>query len=131
VYLLDTNICSALMKGNRRASIRFNRAFPQCYTSTIVVAELYKGILDSQRLQDNLQSLADLTTYLAIESFDLAAAEEFGRIQVELKRIGKPTGEVDALIAAVARSRQSILVTNNTRHFENIANLQLEDWLEP
>ncbi|BAS60022.1 hypothetical protein NIES2135_66710 (plasmid) [Leptolyngbya boryana NIES-2135] len=119
------------MKGNRRASIRFNRAFPQCYTSTIVVAELYKGILDSQRLQDNLQSLADLTTYLAIESFDLAAAEEFGRIQVELKRIGKPTGEVDALIAAVARSRQSILVTNNTRHFENIANLQLEDWLEP
>ena len=130
MYLLDTNICSALMKENRQAAIQFNRAFPRCYTSTIVVAELYKGILGSQQLQKNLQALEDLTRYLDIEPFDLLAAEEFGKIQVELKQIGKPTGEVDAFIAAVARSRQSILVTNNTRHFENIANLTLEDWLE-
>lgn len=130
MYLLDTNICSALMKGNRQALLRFNRAFPRCYTSTIVVAELYKGILGSQRLEENLQELSDLTNYLTIEPFDLLAAEEFGRIQVELRRIGKPTGEVDAFIGAVARSRQSILVTNNTRHFENIPDLQLEDWLE-
>jgi len=61
--------------------------------------------------------------------FDLAAAVEFGKIQGELKQIGKPTGEQDAMIAAVARSRQSALVTNNARHFENISNLQLEDWL--
>lgn len=46
-----------------------------------------------------------------------------------LKRIGKPTGELDALIAAVARSQQAILVTNNIRDFENIQNLQLENWL--
>lgn len=61
--------------------------------------------------------------------FDRAAAVEFGKIQDELKQIGQPTGEQDAMIAAVARSRQSVLVTNNTRHFENISNLQLEDWL--
>jgi tRNA(fMet)-specific endonuclease VapC len=66
-----------------------------------------------------------------VAEFDRAAAMEFGRIQGELKEIGKPTGEQDALIAAVARSRQSILVTNNTRHFENISDLQLEDWLNP
>lgn len=43
--------------------------------------------------------------------------------------MGKPTGELDALIAAVARSRRDIVVTDNTRHFENIPNLTLENWL--
>ena len=43
--------------------------------------------------------------------------------------MGKPTGELDALIASVARSRQDILVSDNTRHFINIPHLQLENWL--
>lgn len=38
--------------------------------------------------------------------FQAKAAEEFGKIQGELKRMGKPTGQLDALIASVARSRQ-------------------------
>lgn len=68
---------------------------------------------------------------MSIVKFDRSAAKEFGKIQAELRRIGKPTGELDAIIAAVARFRQDILVTNNTRHFINISNLQLENWLEP
>jgi tRNA(fMet)-specific endonuclease VapC len=43
--------------------------------------------------------------------------------------MGKPTGEIDAMIAAVARSRGDIVVTDNTRHFENIPGLELENWL--
>jgi tRNA(fMet)-specific endonuclease VapC len=66
---------------------------------------------------------------LIVESFDVKAAEEFGKIQSELRQMGKPTGEIDIMIAAVARSRQDILVTHNTRDFENIPNLQLDDWL--
>ena len=61
--------------------------------------------------------------------FDSRAAIEFGKIQGELRRMGRPTGEMDSLIGAVARSRGDILVTHNTRDFENIPNLQLEDWL--
>jgi tRNA(fMet)-specific endonuclease VapC len=64
-------------------------------------------------------------------NFDENAAREFGKIQGELRQIGRPTGQLDALIAAVARSRNDTLVTNNTRHFINITNLQLENWLEP
>jgi len=44
--------------------------------------------------------------------------------------VSKPTGEIDALIAAVARSRDDILVTNNIKYFENITNLRLDNWLE-
>lgn len=131
MYLLDTNICVALLKQNALAVEKFNTKARLCYLSTIVVAELYKGVYCSQRLQQNLSVLEQFLSLMPIVDFDSSAAEEFGKIQAELRRIGKPTGELDAIIAAVARSRQDILVTNNTRHFINILGLQLENWLEP
>ncbi|MBD2448117.1 type II toxin-antitoxin system VapC family toxin [Nostoc sp. FACHB-152] len=130
MYLLDTNICIALLQENPQAIKKFNRYFSQCYLSTIIVAELYKGIYYSQQVVNNLEILHQFTELLPIETFTLEAAIEFGKIQSELKKIGKPTGEIDALIAAVARSRNDILVTNNIKDFTNIPNLQLENWLE-
>jgi tRNA(fMet)-specific endonuclease VapC len=67
---------------------------------------------------------------LPIVTFDQKASLEFGKIQGELRKIGKPTGHLDALIAGIARSRNDILVTDNIRHFENIINLQWENWLD-
>ncbi|MEH2125651.1 type II toxin-antitoxin system VapC family toxin [Nostoc sp.] len=130
MYLLDTNICIALLKENPQAVKNFNRYFSKCYLSTIIVAELYKGVYYSQQMSKNLENLQQFTDLLPIEPFDLEAAIEFGKIQSELKNIGKPTGELDALIAAVARSHNDILVTNNIKDFTNIPNLQLENWLE-
>ncbi|WP_083862900.1 type II toxin-antitoxin system VapC family toxin [Calothrix sp. PCC 7507] len=69
------------------------------------------------------------SSLLTVINFDENAAEEFGKIHAELKPIGKPTGVLDAVIAAVAHSRGDILVTNNTRHFINISALQLENLL--
>jgi tRNA(fMet)-specific endonuclease VapC len=131
VYLLDTNICIALLKEEPVAKRIFEVKAIDCYISTIVLAELYKGVYCSQRVEKNLNNLVDFLTLVAVLSFNSAEAAEFGKIQGELRQMGKPTGESDAMIAAVARSRQDILVTNNTRHFENIANLELEDWLNP
>ncbi len=130
MYLLDTNICIALLNENPKAVAKFNRFFSQCYLSTIVVSELYKGIYCSKQVEKNLETLAQFTELLPVEPFDLDAAIEFGKIQSELRQIGKPTGEIDALIAAVARSRDNILVTNNIKDFENITNLRLDNWLE-
>ncbi len=130
MYLLDTNICIALLNNHAKAVAMFNRKFSQCYLSAIVVSELYKGIYCSKQVEKNLETLAQLTALLPVEPFDLNAATEFGKIQGELRQIGKPTGEIDVLIAAVARSREDILVTNNIRDFENILNLQLENWLD-
>lgn len=129
MYLLDTNICIAVMNGDRQAISVFNRMFPQCFTSTIVIAELYKGVRLSRLVEQNLQSLNQLTELLDVSAFDSKAAAEFGLIQQELREQGRVTGEMDVLIAAVARSQGATLVTNNTRDFLNIPNLNLEDWL--
>ncbi|MEO0801982.1 MAG: type II toxin-antitoxin system VapC family toxin [Cyanobacteria bacterium J06642_2] len=130
-YLLDTNICVALLKNHRGAVATFNRVFPQCYIPTLVLAELFKGAYCSVQVQQNLEHLTEFTELLTVVPFDRDAAVEFGRIQGELRRLGKPTGEVDALIAAVARARQDILVTDNLRHFAHIPHLTLENWLAP
>ena len=121
----------ALLKQNALAVRKFNAKAGFCYLSTIVVAELYKGVYCSGRRWQNLSVLEQFLSLMPIVEFDSSAAEEFDKIQAELRRIGKPTGEVDAIIAAVARSRQDLLVTNKTRHFINISSLQLENWLEP
>jgi tRNA(fMet)-specific endonuclease VapC len=117
------------MNGNRQVIRLFNQFFPQSYTSTIVIAERYKGVYGSQRQADNLNALHELTQLLDVLPFTSEAALEFGIIQNELRQLSKPTGEMDALIAAVARSNSDIVVTNNIRDFQNIPNLKLEDWL--
>ena len=129
MYLIDTNICIAIIDRQPQALNKFIRQSYLCYIPTVVQAELYKGAYCSQKVEQNLAVLNLFTDLLEIVDFDQNAALEFGKIQSELRRKGRPTGEIDALIAAVARSRKDILVTNNTRHFINIDGLQLEDWL--
>lgn len=129
MYLLDTNICIAIIQGNSSAVTQFQQKYQDCYLSTLVLGELYKGVYCSSKIQQNLLIINQFVNQLIQIDFDKNAAIEFGKIQGELRQMGRPTGQFDALIAAVARSRTDILVTNNTRHFINIQNLQLEDWL--
>ena len=67
MYLLDTNICIALLNENPKAVAKFNPRFSQCYLSTIVLSELYKGIYCSQQVEKNLDTLAQITEVLTIE----------------------------------------------------------------
>ena len=71
MYLLDTNICIALLKENPQAVKKINCYFSQCYLSTIIVAELYKGVYYSQQVSNNLESLQQFTDLLPIEPFHL------------------------------------------------------------
>ena len=127
MYLLDTNICIALMKNDAKAIAEFAIKGSDCYASTITLGELYKGVYCSKKVKANLTALNSFMNLTKFAEFDDVAAIEFGKIQGELRKKGRPTGDLDALIAAVARSRGDILVTHNTRHFINISGLKLED----
>ena len=129
MYLIDTNICIAFLKGNFQVVNQFQLNHKDCYLSTLVLGELYKGVYCSSKFEKNIVALNQFAYSLPKVDYDRDAALEFGKIQAELRRKGRPTGEIDALIAAVARSRKDTLVTNNTRHFIHIDGLQLEDWL--
>ena len=53
----------------------------------------------------------------------------FGRLKAQLKKVGKPPPGFDLMIASVALAHDLTLVTHNTRDFQNIPGLRLEDWL--
>ena len=65
---------------------------------------------------------------ISILEFDNYAAEGYGRVRAELERKGTPIGPMDMLIAGNARSEGLILITNNTREFLRVQNLEAEDW---
>ena len=68
-------------------------------------------------------------TAVTVLPFDDLAAVEYGNICADLQRKGTPIGQMDMLIAAHARSENLVLVTNNTREFERVIGLQLENWV--
>ncbi len=62
---------------------------------------------------------------------DNSAVKKFGELKAELCRLGQPITEFDLLIASVALTENYILVTNNTRHYSRIPDLQLDNWINP
>jgi tRNA(fMet)-specific endonuclease VapC len=60
--------------------------------------------------------------------FDERAARLFGQITAYLQMIGKLAGDMDVLIAATAIGSSQKLITRNARHFENIPQLNVEEY---
>jgi tRNA(fMet)-specific endonuclease VapC len=61
--------------------------------------------------------------------FELKDAEIYGIIRAELEQKGKIIGAYDIQLAAQALSRDYIFVTNNTKEFNRIKKLRLENWV--
>ncbi len=130
MFILDTNIIIAYFKGSHIVKEKIVSNIKEIAVSTLVIAELNYGAKSSQNAEKNLEKLSRFIDVIRIIPFDLSCALKFGDIKSKLRAIGKPTGEVDALIAATAITHKAILVTNNSRHFENIEGLEIENWLE-
>jgi len=128
VILLDTNVVVAFLNGDKSILKRIQAEIDNIAISVLVVAELDYGAKVSQRFEENLEKLYRLVDIVEVLPFDIECARIFGTIKSKLRNIGKPTGEVDALIAATAMAREATLVTSNKRHFENIEGLKIEVW---
>ena len=128
MILLDTNVVIAFLNGNKAVAERIAGNIEKIALSALVVAELNYGAKASQNASRNLDKLTRLLDVVQAIPFDLECAESFGTIKSKLRSIGKPTGEVDALIAATALAHKAVLVTGNKRHFEHIEGLHVETW---
>jgi len=132
-YLLDTNVCIALMN-QRPASVRvrFDREIDKgsiTHVSSVTLFELWYGISKSQRRDFNARILACfLSGPISLLPFEGEDAPFAGELRAELESIGRPVGEYDLLIAGQALRHEMILVTANLREFGRIKKLQWEDW---
>ncbi len=130
-FLLDTNICIYIIKQKPPELIKkFNNYnVGDIGISSITVAELEYGVKKSQKVQQNQQALNQFLLPLTIFDFDYLAAQTYGEIRTTLEKQGNPIGALDLLIAAVAIAHELTLVTNNTKEFDRIPILKLENWL--
>ena len=126
---LDTNIVIAYLTGNQTVASQLKDHLPEVTMSSLVLAELRFGVRASARTRENLERLNQFLQVVEVADFDDASADAYSRIRLSLRQMGRPTGEMDMLIAAVALANDAILVTHNARHFENIEGLVLEDWI--
>ena len=129
-YMLDTNIV-AYAKNNRPEVVyeRMSRFDPEdLCVSVITLAELEYGVFNSSNPERNQLALTLFLANIEVVPFNDDAAVECGRIRADLKRKGTPIGANDLMIAAHAKSLGVTLVTNNTREFERVEGLMLEDW---
>ena len=129
-YLLDTNILIYTIK-NRPEEVRktFNLHAGQMAISTITVAELIYAAERSAKPEQNLNDIEGLIARLDVLDFNSDAATHFAQVRAELYAKGQPIGPYDMMIAGHARSKGLILVTNNTKEFERVAGLRIENWV--
>ncbi len=96
--------------------------------SSLTFAELMHGIEKSERKAKNMRVLLAFLKNIPIISFDSSAAAMYGNVMARLELKGNKIGPIDTLIAGHALSENLTLVTNNTREFERVEGLKVEDW---
>ena len=129
-FMLDTNIVIYTMK-NRPQQVRetFKRHHGQLCVSVVTVGELVFGAERSARPERNLADVEAFLARLDVLPFDGPAATHFGQLRAELYSAGKPIGPYDMMIAGHARSQGLILITNNSKEFDRVAGLRIDNWV--
>ncbi|MET3817186.1 type II toxin-antitoxin system VapC family toxin [Pantoea sp. UYEF8] len=133
-YMLDTCICSFIMREQpeavrkrlEQAVLRGNRIV----ISAITYQEMRFGATGPKASPRHVQLVDEFCTRLdAVLPWDRAAVDATTEIKAALAAAGTPIGPNDTAIAGHAISADAVLVTNNTREFERVPGLALEDWV--
>ncbi|WP_337880304.1 tRNA(fMet)-specific endonuclease VapC [Rheinheimera sp.] len=129
-YMLDTNIAVYTIK-NKPLEVReaFKAHDGQLCISSITLMELIYGAEESAAVARNLRDIEGFAARLEVLPYDNAAAAYTGQLRAELKKAGRPISPYDEMIAGHARALGLILVTNNTRQFEQVPGLRLDNWV--
>ena len=130
--MLDTNICIYIIKKKQEKVLNKLKQNIKTglYVSSITLAELEFGTANASSIykEKNKIALMEFLTIIGIQNFDANATKEYGIVKKGLKDKNCLIGPFDMLIAAHAKSLGMTLVTNNTREFERIGGLRVEDW---
>lgn len=131
-FLLDTNACINLLNGtSRRLVERMGKHHPDEFgISSMVRAELCYGARRSHHVGRNLDAIAKFTDPFRGVPFDDVCAEEYGVVRAELEALGQPIGPNDLMIAATGRAHSLTVITANTREFQRVVALRVENWMD-
>ena len=129
-YLLDTNICIYIINEQPAQVLQrlIQAGRESLAISTVTVAELAFGVAKSTRA-DSRAKLENFLSKFPILDWDQDAAWIYGNVRQALEAKGQRIGERDLLLACQALALDATMVTNNTREFERVEGLKLENWV--
>lgn len=132
-YLLDTNIVSYFL---RDASPGLSQHILDSTPDTLAISIISAGELrfglsrlpPSKRATELAHRLDALLTAIPVLPLPADAAPHYGNTKAQLEAAGTPIGGNDLWIAAHALAQNMTLVTNDTREFERVVGLRVENW---
>ena len=130
-FLIDTDVCSAYLRGDGRVFNRFLQHGGGLYVSAVSLAELYTWAFRANAPPGRLVGIADLLSQVAVVPVDQDVARRFGEVRAALLDQGRPVATPDLLIASTALLHDLTVVTHNTAHFVPVPGLRIADWLAP
>ena len=130
MYLLDTNICIYVINHKPQQVFERFRQYQlgELAVSSITASELAFGV-EKSGSERNKQALKKFLSPLEILPYDEQAIWHYAQLHHDLQSKGQTVGSLDMLIAAHALALDVVLVTNNTKEFERIEKLKLENWV--
>lgn len=132
ILTLDTSVLVDLMRARTPATMQaYERARESgrlLMISPIVLHELVSGALSGGQPEREMAKITRVVTPLTLVDLTPDDAFATGRLRSELRKLGRPIGDLDTLIAGQALARGWTVVTRNVRHFAQVEGLTLVDW---
>lgn len=128
-YLLDTNICIALLKNKYGVREAIIKAKPwNCCVSEITLAELYFGAEYSDQPRERLKDVDFIVSHFSVMPI-IDALPIYGKTKATLWKQGTPIDEFDLLIGSTAIANDLVMVTENVKHLGKIPDIKIENWI--
>ena len=137
MIVIDTNVVSELMRSTPAPQVMDwwnQQRIAELFLTALTEAEILFGLetLPRGRRRTALAAAAKETFDQDFDGrilpFDREAAREFALIAAARRGRGLPISQVDAQIAAIARSRGAAVATRNTKDFDHCGVTVIDPW---
>jgi tRNA(fMet)-specific endonuclease VapC len=132
IYMLDTNVLMHFVNDDRK-SYKIRKHLDQIekqhiFVSGITVHEIHTKLIKAKVRKTKVDALAAVLAQFTVRNFNSGAAIESAKVRATLENKGDPIGDRDMLLAGHAKHEKAVLVTNNTKEFNRVHGLKLQDW---
>ncbi len=130
LYMLDTNMCSYIIKGQPTAVREHLLHVPMSSDciSDITEAELLRGVMKKPEAKRLPLIVNEFLLCVDILPWDSHTAKAYARLRTSCEAEGKSLSAMDMLIAAHSVAAKATLVTNDKAFYNVVHHLVLEDW---
>ncbi|MDD2878733.1 MAG: type II toxin-antitoxin system VapC family toxin [Acidiphilium sp.] len=139
MLVLDTNMLSEMMRPEPERKIVdwiVRQPSDELFTAAVCQAEILAGlaIMPKGRRRADLEEAARAMFADDFDGrilpFDTEAAAGYAEIFAARRNVGRPSGTIDLMVAAIARVRGASVVTRNVADFEGVGVAIVNPWNE-